>query len=67
MELTKIIELHEKTLLNHTVKEYLVQWRHLSPNDVMWEGEHILQHLALPFLEEKKNLGQEDCNVLIIK
>lgn len=66
-ELVEIIEVCEKTLRNYTVKEYLVRWKHLSLDDVTWEGDHILQHFALHLLEDKQNLGQEDCNVLVIK
>lgn len=29
------------------IKEYLVQWKDLPLEDATWEGEMILQHLAL--------------------
>ena len=67
LEPTEIIEVCEKILWNHMVKEYLVQWKHLLLDVTTWEGEHILQHPALHFLEDKKNLGREDCNIPIIK
>lgn len=67
LEPVKILEVREKALRNNTLKEYLVRWRHLLLDDAMWEGEHILQHLALRLLEDKQILGQEDCNVPIIK
>ena len=66
-EPTEIIKVHEKTLRNRMVKEYLVCWKHLPLHDAMWEGKHIIQHSALHLLEDKQNLGQEDCNVPIIK
>ena len=67
LEPVEIIEVREKTLRNRTVKEYLVCWKHLPLDDAMWEGEHILQHLALHFLEDKRTLGWEDCDVPVIK
>ena len=67
LEPAEILEVHEKTLQNCTVKEYLVCWRHLLLDDATWEGEHILQHSTLHLLEVKKNLGREDCNVPVIK
>ena len=67
LEPAKIIEICEKTLWHHIVKEYLVHWKHLLLDDTMWEGEHILQHPALHLLEDKQNLGREDCNVSVIK
>ena len=67
MEPAEIIEVHEKTLRNRTVKEYLVCWKHLQLDDATWEGKHILQDLALHLLEDKQNLRREDYNVPIIK
>ncbi len=67
LESAEILEVRERVLQNRTVKEYLVRWRHLQLDDTTWEGEHILQHLTLHFLEDKQNLGWEDCNVPIIK
>ena len=67
LEPVEILKVHEKTLRNHTVKEYLVCWRHLLLDDATWEGEHILQHPTLHLLKDKQTLGQKDCNVPIIK
>ena len=57
MEPTEVIEVHEKTLQNRMMKEYLVCWKHLPLVDMTWEGEHILQHPTLHLLEDKQNLG----------
>lgn len=67
LETVEIIDVREKNLRNHTLREYLVHWKHLPLDDATWEGEHILQHPALHLLEEKQILGWDDCNVPIIK
>ena len=67
LEPAEIIDVPEKILQNHKVKEYLVHWKHLPLDDKTWESEHIMQHLALHLLEDKQNLRREDYNVPIIK
>ena len=67
LEPVEILKIREKTLRNHTVKEYLVRWRHLPLDDAMWEGKQIIQHPALHFLEDNQILGREDYNVPVIK
>ena len=44
----------ERKSRNITIKEYLVQWKGFPNEDATWEGEQILQHLALLLHEDKK-------------
>ena len=44
-------------------KRFLVHWRSLPDEGTTWEGEHILEHPTLRFLEGKKHLGGNDCHV----
>jgi hypothetical protein len=67
LEPAEIIDVRERALRNRTLKEYLVRWKHLPPDDATWESEHILQHPALQLLEDKQFSGREDCNVPVIK
>ena len=34
-----------------------------SDEDATWESEKILQLPSLQMLEDKKNFGEEDCNI----
>ena len=58
-----ILDTRERQLRNRVIKEYLIQWRNIPDEDATWEGEKILQHPSLMFLEEKKLLRGEDCNI----
>ena len=53
LDLIEVIETREKKLQNRSIKEYLVYWKDLSYVDATWEGESILQHQTLIFLEGK--------------
>ena len=50
-----IIQTKERKLRNRVIKEYLVQWKELSPEDATWEGEQVLQHPSLKLLEDKQS------------
>ena len=52
--LEKILKTRERRLRSRTIKEYLVQWKVLPSEDATWEGESILQHPNLKFLEDKQ-------------
>ena len=34
-----IIQIRERKLRNRVIREYLVQWKQLPPDDATWEGE----------------------------
>ena len=61
--LDKILQTKERRIRNKTIQEYLVLWKGLPSEDSTWENEQVLQHLEMHFLEDKKILGREDCNV----
>ncbi|XP_059064689.1 uncharacterized protein LOC131856783 [Cryptomeria japonica] len=49
----EILEVRERQLRSKMIREYLVRWRNLPVEDATWEGEAILQHLALQLLVGK--------------
>ena len=49
-----ILDSREKQLRRRVIKEYLVKWKDLPIEDATWEGEVILQCLALRLLEAKQ-------------
>ena len=49
-----ILESREKQLPRRIIREYLVKLKDLPVEDATWEGEVILQHPALRFLEAKQ-------------
>ena len=51
----RIIHTRERKLKNRIIREYLVQWKELPPEDATWEGEQVLQHPSLKLLEEKQS------------
>ena len=51
----EVLEQRESRLRSRVIRECLVRWRGLPVEDVTWEGEHILQHLGLMLLEDKKS------------
>ena len=53
----RIIQTRERKLRNRVIREYLVQWKELPPEDATWEGEQVLQHPNLKFLEDKQSLA----------
>ena len=50
----RIIQIRERKLRNRVIREYLVQWKELPPEDATWEGEQLLQHPSLKLLEDKQ-------------
>ena len=59
----EILDTRERQLRSRVIKEYLIRWRNSPDEDATWEGEKILQHPSLLFLEDKQLLGGEDCNI----
>ena len=51
----RIIQTRERKLRNRVIREYLVQWKELPPEDATWEGEHVLKHPILQLLEDKQS------------
>ena len=51
----QIIQTRERKLKNRVIREYLVQWKELLPEDATWEGEQVLQHPNLKLLEDKQS------------
>ena len=51
----RIIQTRERKLRNRIIREYLVQWKELPPEDATWEGEQVLQHPSLKLLEDKQS------------
>ena len=49
-----ILKTRERRLRSRTIKENLVQWKHLPSEDATWEEENILQHKNMKFIEDKK-------------
>lgn len=49
----EIMEVRERRLRSRVIREYLVHWMGLPIEDATWEGEAILQHLALQLLVGK--------------
>eukprot|EP00253_Pinus_taeda_P020203 PITA_20203 len=47
LKLEAILETRERKLRSRIMGEYLMRWKNLPDEDATWEGEHILQHLAL--------------------
>ena len=56
LELAEIIDVQEKRLRSHTIKEFLMQWKDLQVEDANWKDEKILEYLSLQLLEGKKFL-----------
>eukprot|EP00253_Pinus_taeda_P002449 PITA_02449 len=54
------LETRERRLMSLIIKEYFVRRKNLPNEDATWEGQHILQHLALQLLRDKQHLGGED-------
>ena len=50
----RIIQNRERKLRNRVIREYLVHWKELLPEDATWEGEQVLHHPSLQLLEEKQ-------------
>ena len=50
-----IIQTRERKLRNRVIREYLVQWKKLPPEDATWEGEQVLKHPSLKLLEDKQS------------
>jgi len=50
----KILETRERKLWNRTIKGNLVKWKDLPVEDATWEGEQVLKHPKLKFLEGKQ-------------
>ena len=51
----QIIQTRERKLRNRVIREYLVQWKELPPEDATWKGEQVLQHPSLKLLEDKQS------------
>ena len=51
----RIIQTRERKLRNKVIREYLVRWKELPPEDATWEGEQVLQHPSLQLLEDKQS------------
>jgi hypothetical protein len=52
--LEEILEVWEKTLRKRSIKEYLIRWKDLPIEDVMWENEQVVREIGLEFLEGKQ-------------
>jgi hypothetical protein len=63
LELERIVDVREWRLRRKVIQEYLVVWRGFPAEDVMWEGEQILQLPDLELLEDKQSWEGRDCNV----
>ena len=59
-----ILDTQERQLRSNIIKGYLNRWKNLPDEDATWEGEKILQHPSLRFLDDKQHFGGEDCNIL---
>ena len=51
----EVLEVRERRLLNRVIQEYLIKWKDLPAEDATWEGDQILQHPNLKFLEDKQS------------
>ena len=51
----KVLKTRERRLRSITIKEYLMQWKHLPSEDATWEEENIFQNPNLKLLEDKQN------------
>ena len=51
----KILKTRERRLRRRTIKEYLVQWKHLPSEDATWEEDNSLKHPNMKLLEDKKS------------
>ena len=51
----QIIQTRERKLRNQAIREYLVQWKELPPEDATWEGKQVWQHPSLQLLEDKQS------------
>ena len=51
----RIIQTGEWKLRNRVIREYLVQWKELLPQDATWEGEQVLQHHSLQLLKDNQS------------
>lgn len=50
-----IADWRERKLRNKVIREYLIKWKDLPVEDAIWEGEEILQHPNLRFLEGQQS------------
>jgi hypothetical protein len=50
-----IVDVEEQRLRRIIIQEYLVIWRGFLVEDATWEGQQILQHPHLEFLEDKQS------------
>ena len=49
-----IINIRERKLRSHTIKEYLIKWKNCPEEDASWETEKFRQqYLSLPCFEDK--------------
>jgi len=50
-----ILVIRERNLKNQTFREYLVKWKDFPIEEATWEGEKLIQHTRLIFLEGKQS------------
>jgi len=51
LEREVIIATREKILCSRIIKEYLIKWKNILEEDVVWESHHFRQlYPSLPFL-----------------
>ena len=51
----EILQERERKLRSRIIQEFLVKWKDLPIKDATWEGEQVLQHPNLKFLEDKQS------------
>ena len=51
----EILQERERKLRSRVIRAFLVKWKDLPIEDATWEGEQVLQHPNLKFLEDKQS------------